>query len=50
MNNVQKTSTQNTSVVIPTVTPTVVPATVDQINVASPDADLKSIENDVQGL
>lgn len=52
MTNQQKASAGNTSIVTPTVTPipTPTPATVDEINVASPDADLKGIENDIQGL
>lgn len=52
LNTIRKSSTDNTSTVIPTVTiaPTVTPASVDEINVASPDADLKGIEKDVQGL
>lgn len=51
LNIAQKTPI-NTSNIIPTATiePIVTPATVDQINVASPDADLKTIESDVQGL
>jgi len=50
LNTARKTATDNTSIAIPTTTPTAIPATVDEINVASPDADLKAIEDDVQGL
>lgn len=50
LSNKQKTSAENTSIVIPTITATATPATVDQVSVASPDADLKAIESDVQGL
>lgn len=52
LSNQQKVSTENTSVIIPspTITPTPTPATVDEINVASPDADLNEIEKDLQGL
>jgi len=48
----QKAATENTSVVVPTatITPTVTPAAIDQINVASPDADLNGLDKDVQGL
>lgn len=45
--------TSNTSTAIPTVTavPTpTTPATIDEIIIASPEADLKLIEQDVQGL
>lgn len=47
---VQKTPANTSVVMPPTVAPTVIPATVEEVNVASPDADLKSIENDTQGL
>ena len=54
LNTAQKTSTNNTSVAIPTATiaPTAAPtpATVDQVNVESPDSSLKDIEGDVQEL
>lgn len=51
LNTAQKAATDNTSTVIPTTTaPTTIPATAEEINVASPDADLKAIEDDVQGL
>lgn len=46
----QKNSTESTSVVTPTTAPVAAPVTVDEINVSSPDADLKSIETDAQGL
>lgn len=48
----QKASTENTNIVIPTTTiqPTATPATVDEIEIASPDADLSDIEADIQGL
>lgn len=48
----QKTTTENTSAVIPTATaiPTPPPPVIEDINIASPDADLKSIESDLQGL
>jgi uncharacterized protein HemX len=51
-NTAQKATTDNTSTVIPeaTTAPTAIPATVDEIIVASPEADLNAIENDVQGL
>lgn len=52
LNIAQKKSTENTSVVIPTATiaPTVTPATVEQVIVDSPEADLNAIEQDVLGL
>jgi hypothetical protein len=51
LNTAQKSSIESTSVVIPTIIlPTATPATVDDINVASPDADLKTIEVDAQSL
>lgn len=50
LSTAKKTSTQNTSTAIPTIVPTATPATIEEINVASPDADLKTIETDVQGL
>ncbi len=52
LNTAQKTSTENTDTVVPTATiaPIVTPASVDEINLASPDADLKDIEADLQGL
>jgi len=52
LNNTQKTATENTSIVIPsvTITPTASPTTADQLEVTSPDADLNAIEMDVQGL
>ncbi len=49
LNTTQKTSTDNTSIVVPTV-PTVTPATAEQVNVETPDANLDSIEKDIQGL
>jgi uncharacterized protein HemX len=52
INNEKKAATQIQSTVIPTPTvqPEVTPATVDDVNVASPDADLKTLDKDVQGL
>lgn len=53
LNSIQKTSIENsTSTAIPTETiaPTLTPATVEELNVESPDADLKIIEGDLQGL
>jgi hypothetical protein len=52
MNTQQKVATENQSTVIPapTVQPVVTPATVDDVNIASPDADLNSLDKDVQGL
>lgn len=50
INNQQKRSAENTSVIIPTITPTPTPASVEEIDVASPDADLNNIEKDIQGL
>lgn len=57
LNTTQKTSSEsNTSTAIPTSTivPTeaivISPAAADDVNVASPDADLKSIEKDLQEL
>lgn len=51
LNTAQKATTDNTSIAIPTVTiaPSE-PATVDEVIVASPDADLKDLEADLQGL
>jgi len=50
--NERKVATQIQSTVIPTPTvqPEVTPATVDNVNVASPDADLNTLDKDVQGL
>lgn len=50
MNNKQKAATDNQSVVIPTATtaPTVAPE--DDLEIASPEADLSDIEQDLQGL
>jgi uncharacterized protein HemX len=50
--NEKKVATQIQSTVIPTPTiqPEVTPATVDDVNVASPDADLNTLDKDVQGL
>lgn len=52
LDNVQKASTGNTSIVVPTPTiaPTATPATADQINVESPLIDLSGIETDIQDL
>lgn len=52
LNNSQKTPAENTSLVIPTATiaPTATPATVDNVNVDNPAADLNEIEKDVQEL
>lgn len=51
LNTAQKKSIDNTSTVIPTaIVPTATPATVDEVQVASPDADLNGIEKDIQGL
>jgi uncharacterized protein HemX len=52
MNTQQKVATENQNTVIPapTVQPVVTPATVDDVNIASPDADLNSLDKDVQGL
>lgn len=53
LKSAQKISTENsTSTAIPTETtaPTITPATVEELNVESPDADLKIIEGDLQGL
>lgn len=52
LNKKQKTASENTSTIIPTATivPTVTPGSVDEIDVASPDADLNAIEQDLQGL
>jgi flagellar basal body-associated protein FliL len=50
--NAQRDSSNNTTVVIPTVTagPTTTPATVDEVKVSSPDADINDVEKDTQGL
>ena len=52
LNTAQKVTTGNTSTVIPTATiaPTASPATADEVIVESPDADLKDVETDLQGL
>lgn len=50
INSAKKASTENTSVIIPTIVPTAAPVTLDEIDVSSPDADLKGIEADLQGL
>ena len=51
LNTAQKASSNNKSAVIPTVTvPTITPATVDEVKIGSPEADLNGIEKDVQGL
>lgn len=52
LNNKQKTAAENTSIAIPTttITPTVTPATINEVMVASPEADLINIEKDIQGL
>lgn len=53
LKSAQKISTENsTSIAIPTETiaPTITPASVDQINVESPAADLDGIDTDVLGL
>jgi hypothetical protein len=52
ISNEKKVATQIQSTVIPTPTvqPEVTPATVDAVNVASPDADLNTLDKDVQGL
>jgi len=52
INNEKKVATQIKSTIIPTPTvqPEVTPATVDDVNVASPDADLNTLDKDVQGL
>lgn len=52
INTAKNAPIENTSVEIPTITATPVPtpATVDQIEIASPEADLKGIETDVLGL
>jgi len=47
----QKAATENTSIIVPpTPTPTLAPATVDDVNIASPEADLNGLDKDVQGL
>ena len=50
ISNTQKTAGTNKSVVLPkvTVAPTAIP--VDNLDIASPEADLQGIEQDVQGL
>lgn len=52
INTAKKAATQSTSVVIPTVTiqPTATPASVEQLNVTSPETDLNGIDTAVQGL
>jgi len=52
INTDQKVATENKTTVIPAATPTpeVTPATVEEVNIASPDADLNGIQTDVQGL
>jgi len=52
ISNEKKAATQIQSTIIPTPTvqPEVTPATVDDVNVASPDADLNTLDKDVQGL
>lgn len=52
LNITQKTSTENASVVIPTATPipTVTPTSIDEVEIASPEADLNEIENEVGNL
>ena len=52
MNNTQKTATDNTSSVLPSPTPTLVPtlAPEEDLEVSSPEADLINIEADVKGL
>ena len=44
------TQTQSTVIPTPTVQPEVTPASVDDVNVASPDADFNTLDKDVQGL
>ena len=52
MNNAQKASMENSSVVIPSPSPTLVPTLTpeEDLEVASPEADLIDIEADVKGL
>lgn len=52
LKSAQKISTENNTSVVPTETiePTVTPATIEGLNVENPDADLKTIESDLQGL
>ena len=52
LNNTQKTATDNTSSVLPSPTPTLVPtlAPEEDLEVSSPEADLINIEADVKGL
>ena len=52
MNNTQKTATDNTSSVLPTPKPTLVPTPLPEndLDVASPEGDLIDIEADVKGL
>lgn len=51
INNIQKTSTENTTIAIPTITTLpAAPSSVDEVSVENPEADLKEIENDLQGL
>ncbi len=52
LNTAQKATTDNASVVIPTepIAPTAGPATIDEVIIESPDADLKGVEADLQNL
>lgn len=51
INSIQKAATENTTIAIPTVTaPPAAPSSVDEISVENPEADLKDIESDLQGL
>ncbi len=53
LNNAQKSALNSRTVnpvAKPTITPTVAPTRIEDINIASPEADLNQIDKDVQGL
>lgn len=52
LNNEKKAAINTTTTIVPTATiiPTITPATVDEVQIASPESDLNGIEADAQGL
>jgi hypothetical protein len=49
LNSSQKDSSNNSTVAIPTITEAI-PATIDEVNISSPGAEINEIEKDLEGL